>query len=101
MQSYNNNNKNMGDNHRNSDSEALIIETNLYERYKKQKLQISSKFMKMVFRLGTILPLFLIVISSFIKFLYPIEILMLIVLSALSFTLQILAVIFEKYVFFT
>ena len=80
----------MGDHDRNSDSEALIKEKNLYERYKKQKLQISTKFMKMMFRIGIILPIFLILVSTFINFLYLMEILGFIVLSALSFTLQIL-----------
>ena len=82
----------MAHNHENSGqiSEALTIEENLYERYKKQKLQLSSKLMKTIFRITTILPLILILFSSFIALFSPTEILIGIGFSVLSFILQIL-----------
>ena len=82
----------MAHNHENSGqiSEALRIEENLYERYKKQKLQLSSKLMKTIFRITTIVPLILILFSSFIALFSPAEILVGIGFSVLSFILQIL-----------
>ena len=55
-------------------TEILIEEKHLYKRYKNQKLQISSKFMKTIFKILTILPLFSIFLSIFIDLLSPIEI---------------------------